>query len=631
MPGGSLMTMPLLRLRILAGIVLVVVIILAVYLVAALRSGSTAAAGTTVGGVAIGGLTIEEAEAAVAEAIGPVERKRLRVTALDQTFIVKPAEAGLSLDAAASVAPAYGHTWNPIDLVARFLQGDELPALPAVDEAALAAQVQVIADALAVAPVEPVLVVEDGEPVLTPGIPGRALDAEVTSDALIDAVLRPRAPIKASVIKVEPSVSSESAEAAVAMATAAVSAPVTVRAESVSAVLPGEAVGEALSFTAEGGELVPQLDGAVLHKAIRKELKPIEIKGRDATFKIRKGVPKVVKSKVGRGVSDDELAAAVATVLDSPPSQRTATVAVGLREPDLTTAQAQELGVTERLSTFTQYFPYAAYRVQNIGEAARRINGTLLMPGDTFSLNDTIKERTEKNGYTVGFVVGEGGVFDEQLGGGVSASATTVWTAAFYGGMERVQTVAHSIYISRYKPGLEATVAWGLFDMKFRNNTPNAVFITSSITNGSMTVSLWGTKEYDKIEAEYGKRTNIRPFATIYDKSKTCLGQGGVDGFTITVDRVFYKDGEEVKREPITTTYKPAPEVICGKKPDKKPEKDPDGPSASPSPSPSASETAKPSDKPSPKPSDEPTVEGDTFTNPSPSPSSTKPAKPNRD
>jgi hypothetical protein len=171
--------------------------------------------------------------------------------------------------------------------------------------------------------------------------------------------------------------------------------------------------------------------------------------------------------------------------------------------------------------------------------------------------------------------------------------------------------------------------------MKFRNTTPNAVFITSSITNGSITVSLWGTKEYDKIEAEYGKRTNIRPFTTIYDKSKTCLGQGGVDGFTITVDRVFYKDGEEVKREPITTTYKPAPEVICGKKPDKKPEKDPDGPSASPSPSPSASETAKPSDKPSakpsPKPSSEPTVEGDTFTNPSPSPSSTKPAKPNRD
>ncbi len=308
------------------------------------------------------------------------------------------------------------------------------------------------------------------------------------------------------------------------------------------------------------------------------------MKGRDATFKIRRGKPKVVKSKVGTGVSDDELATAVAGVLAKPAGQRAVTVSVGVREPKLTTQEAKALGVTERLSSFTQYFPYAAYRVQNIGQAAERINGTLLLPGETFSLNDVIKERTEKNGYTEGFVVGEGGVFAEDLGGGVSTSATTAWTAAFYAGLERVQTVAHSIYISRYKPGLEATVAWGIFDMKFRNDTPNAVFITSGITNESITVSMWGTKVYDKIEAEYGDRKDIVPFTKIYDESDDCLGQNGVDGFTITVDRVFYKDGKEVKREPITTRYKPAPDVTCGKEPADKPEKKPGkGTDASPS------------------------------------------------
>jgi len=112
--------------------------------------------------------------------------------------------------------------------------------------------------------------------------------------------------------------------------------------------------------------------------------------------------------------------------------------------------------------------------------------------------------------------------------------------------------------------------------MKFRNDTPNAVFITSSTTPTSMTVSLWGTKEYDEIRAEFGKRTNIVPFKKIYDESETCLGQNGVDGFTITVDRVFYKGGEEVKREPITTRYKPAPDVTCGPKPDKKKDPKPD-------------------------------------------------------
>lgn len=570
-----------------------VVLAFGAYLVAALQSGFTAPAGTTVAGVDIGGLTREEAQRALEQAVGPTARKRLRLVALDQTFIVRPAAAGLTLDAAASVAPAFHHTWNPIDLVGRILGGDGHPAVVAVDEAALAAQTSSIADALAVAPVEPMLEIVDGEPVLTVGKAGRSLDQAATAESLIDAVLVKRAPVQATVVKVEPSVTPQAQAEAMTLARAAVSAPVAVRAGKVTANIPATAIGRALSFTVVDGALVPSLDGAVLHDAIRTELAPIEVDGRDATFRIRNGKPRVVKSKVGRGVSDEALAAAVGQVLAAPPGERTVTVPVGVREPALTTEQAQALGVTERLSTFTQGFPYAAYRVQNIGQAAERINGTLLLPGETFSLNDTILERTPKNGYTEGFVIGEGGVFAEALGGGVSTSATAVWTAAFYAGMERVQTVAHSIYISRYKPGLEATVAWGLFDLKFRNDMPTAVFIASSITNDSITVSFWGTKQFDSIEAEYGNRTNIRKFDTIYDKSKGCLGQGGVDGFTITVDRVFYKDGEEVRREPITTTYKPAPEVICGKKP-VKPEKPevPVDPSASPSASASPSDPA---------------------------------------
>jgi vancomycin resistance protein YoaR len=409
---------------------------------------------------------------------------------------------------------------------------------------------------------------------------------------------------------------------AVDLSRAAVAAPVSVQAESIAATIPGAAIGRALSFTIEDGSLVPVLDGEVLHRAIHKELKPIEIKGRDATFKIRKGKPKVVPSKIGHGVSDEELASAVGAVLTKTPAERKVTVSVGVREPKITTEQASALGIRERLSTFTQGYPYAAYRSQNIGQASERINGTLLLPGEVFSLNDTIKERTEKNGYTEGFVIGEGGVFAEALGGGVSTSATTTWTAAFYAGLERVQNVAHSIYISRYKAGLEATVAWGIFDLKFRNDSPNGVFITSSTTPTSITVSMWGTKQYDDVKAEFGERTNIVPFTKIYDKSEDCLGQNGVDGFTITVDRVFYVAGKEVRREPITTRYKPAPDVTCGKKPHKKPAKNPADTAVPDAGAPTAPPSATPS---GPAPSDTPSA----FSNdvPSPSPSPTKKPK----
>ena len=88
------------------------------YLLLVMSSGSTARPGTTVQGVDIRGMSQEEAAAAVEAALGPIAAKRLKVRALDQTFGLRPEEAGLSLDAEASVAPAFGRTWNPIDLVA---------------------------------------------------------------------------------------------------------------------------------------------------------------------------------------------------------------------------------------------------------------------------------------------------------------------------------------------------------------------------------------------------------------------------------------------------------------------------------------------------------------------------------
>jgi vancomycin resistance protein YoaR len=364
-------------------------------------------------------------------------------------------------------------------------------------------------------------------------------------------------------------VSDDAAQRARALAKSAIAEPVSVQAGGVTATIPTSALVKALSFTREGGELVPKLDGAVLHESIADQLAEVETPGRDATFQITKGVPVVVPSLVGRGIADEELATAVTGVLGATGAARDVTVSFGVREPELTTEEAKALGITEKLSTFTQNFPYAAYRVQNIGQAAEYIDGTLLMPGEVFSMNEVIKERTPENGYTMGIVIGPGGIFEEQQGGGVSASATAVWTAAFFAGMEEVSTRAHSIYISRYQPGLEATVAWGLFDMQFRNSNPNPVFITTKMTNTSLRVTFWGTRQYDEITAEFGPKTNIRPYSVIEKRKKVkegCMEQSGVDGFNINVDRVFFNDGQEVKRETFSTSYRPAPQVKCGVK-----------------------------------------------------------------
>ena len=102
---------------------------------------------------------------------------------------------------------------------------------------------------------------------------------------------------------------------------------------------------------------------------------------------------------------------------------------------------------------FTTSFPYAEYRNINIGRAAELINNTLLKPGETFSLNRIVGERTAANGFTEGYVI-KGGI-EKDLGGGVSQSATTTFNAMFFAGLKDIQHRPHTLYINRYPAGRE--------------------------------------------------------------------------------------------------------------------------------------------------------------------------------
>ena len=545
--------------------------------------------GTSVSGVAIGGLSVNEAVTVLEESVGTKLNRKLEISAGDQVFELRPRAAGITLDAQATVEQAASTGFNPLRAITDLIGSREVEPVISIDQELLTESVDSIADVVNLNPIEPKLSVTKNKINLTPGSDGLQVDRAALGGQIIDAVTQVRSTIEAT-LKVTPSrVSALNATNAETLAKKAVANPVNVSVGNVIATIPPESIARALSFTTQGNQLSPELDGAVLHASIANQLKRAEQPGRDASFKIVAGAPVVVPSVVGTGVSDAELATAVLGVLSVSSSDRSVSVALGTRDPELTTAAAQQLGINEKLSSFTQDFPYAAYRVTNIGRAAEYVNDTILMPGETFSMNDTIKERTVKNGYTVGTIIGAGGVFEDALGGGVSAATTAVWTAAFFAGMERTDTRAHSLYISRYQPGLEATVAWGFFDMKFTNDLPNAVLIKTKMTNTSMRVTFWGTPQYDSIEADFGERRNLKAPRKIVMTNKQCTPQSGIEGFTITVDRVFTKNGEEVIREPMTTVYNAGPNVVCKKKKPKPDILDPAGAEFDNNPSPSAS------------------------------------------
>ena len=541
-------------------------------------SGEDVPTGTTVRGVDIGGMTTEQAVATLTEQLGEVAAELIPVTAGDASMQIEPAQAGLSVDWEATVESASGLVLAPGDLLDRLRGKVDVEPITRTDEAALAASLADLAEVAAAEPVEPSIEYSKKAVVIyTPGVPGTALDVPAAADAISATYLAtPYDTLALPMTAVPPSVADEEARRVVdELAEPAVALPVALRVAQRTAegsteepevdevtVTPAD-LARALTFAPEGATLVPSLDGAALHKRLADDLEGIERRGRDARIVIKSGAPVVVSSKTGRSVDDDELSTAVLAVLPATdPAARVAEVTLAVSQPDFTTAEAKALGITEKLSSFRQWFPPAAYRYQNVGQAAEYLNGTIIEPGETFSMNDTIKERTPANGYTKGFII-SGGRFREELGGGVSIITTATWTAGFYAGLERVEQHPHGLYISRYQAGLEATVAWGLLDLKMRNDTGNGVLITATRYSDGVLIEMWGTKKFDKVTASFSERYNYTPFTKIVDDSDRCVPSEGVRGFSISVTRRRIIDGKVVSTETWPTTYKPTPNVVC--------------------------------------------------------------------
>jgi vancomycin resistance protein YoaR len=130
--------------------------------------------------------------------------------------------------------------------------------------------------------------------------------------------------------------------------------------------------------------------------------------------------------------------------------------------------------------------------VTNIHRIADAVRGAIIPPGETFSLNGHVGQRTKEKGYVEAPVIYDG-THDTDVGGGVSQFATTTFNAAFFGGLDIPAYQMHSQFISRYPYGREATVSWDKPDLKIRNNTPFGVMIWTSYTDTSLTVSMYST------------------------------------------------------------------------------------------------------------------------------------------
>lgn len=540
--------------------------VLAVFVIAyvadlAVSSGNVAR-GVTVAGVDVGGESRADAAGILHSELDSRAEQPVDVQAGDVSAQIVPADAGLAIDWDATLDRAQEQPLNPFRRLASFFTTDEVGVASIRDDQALHAAIDGLRPETDRATREGTIVFEGATPVAVTPSPGQNLDGEAAADALASqwalgqTVTLPVEEVAVTVTRA----AVDEAMAEVAIPAASKDLVVTGRDNS-RAVLPREQIGAVLSFAPDGnGGLEPRYAQDAAIGILAPQLVGTEVQPKDASVTLESGAPSVVPGVVGDLVDWPKTLEALPTLLTG--SHATDAV-YGPVRPALTTEDAHALGIEEVIGEFTTG-GFSDASGHNIRLAASEINGAVVKPGDTFSLNGYTGTRGKPEGYIESGIINNGRPA-EAVGGGISQLATTLYNAAYFAGMEDAGHTEHSYYISRYPEAREATVYEGAIDLKFKNASDTGVLIQAFGDSSNVTVRLWGTKTVD-VESITGERSNpTQPKTITLPAGDNCIPSSGGPGFTSSDTRVITDadTGALISRTTRNVTYDPVPVVKC--------------------------------------------------------------------
>lgn len=247
---------------------------------------------------------------------------------------------------------------------------------------------------------------------------------------------------------------------------------------------------------------------------------------------------------------------------------RAATLELVVTPAAISPRAADEGRPTHLLGTFTTYFTPGQVRNVNIRRLADVVDGTIVLPGAQFSINEISGPRGCDKGYVLAGTIVAGELVDT-CGGGTSQFGTTTFNAAFFAGLQLDQWKAHSWYLSRYPMGREATLTYPSLDVRFTNTTPGNLLVRTAHTDRTVTVSIYGRPVHRSVTATLGPQTAPRGFTTILREDPALpagleqVVQEGFGGFTVEVVRVVTMLDGSSEREVIRTVYRPQQRIIA--------------------------------------------------------------------
>ena len=251
-------------------------------------------------------------------------------------------------------------------------------------------------------------------------------------------------------------------------------------------------------------------------------------------------------------------------------NQESFTIPLKVLKPKVTVKSLGQEAFPDLLATYsTTYSTGNANRATNIALAVKSVNGYVLMPGETFSYNSTVGERTASRGYKEAGVYLNGEV-TTGLGGGICQVSSTLYNAILLANLEIVERSNHTFKPTYVPAGQDATVSWGAPDFKFKNNRNYPIRISASTSNGTILFNVYGLKSDDDYQVKIlSYEVGSIPFSTQYQETSSLpsgtqkVSQAGSNGCKTQTYKVLYKNGAEVSKTLLNSdTYKPHNQVV---------------------------------------------------------------------
>lgn len=256
-------------------------------------------------------------------------------------------------------------------------------------------------------------------------------------------------------------------------------------------------------------------------------------------------------------------------LLNESPEQ--CTIALKVVLPNITTNQIGPEAFPNLLGSYSTTFSTRnVNRSTNIRLASEKINGTVIMPGETFSYNQVVGQRTAAAGFKSAAVY-SGGEVTTGIGGGICQVSSTLYNSVLLANLEILERYNHGFNTGYVPAGRDATVSWGGPDFKFKNSRNYPVKVISNVSGGKISIEIFGLKSENEYEVEiqsyitqYIKYKTIQKKDATLPKGKTKVIQSGSNGCKAVAYRILKQNGEVISKTLLSNdTYNPHNKIVA--------------------------------------------------------------------